>query len=315
VGISAIAPTVTMTAIANWFHRRVGLAIGIAMTGWGVGGFLMPLIVNSVDDLGWRSTMVWFAIIIWAVAIPASLLVRHRPQQYGQLPDGDTAPRVASHPAATMAGAADDLTFRQAIRHRVFWHLALILVAQEILVMATLTHIMPYLSSIGVTRALGGIFTLLLALFSVGGRLVFGWLGDRIDQRKVMFYCFMLIGGGMLTFSLAGILTTLPMNLWLVVFVIAFGLGYGGIYTMRGSAVYGYFGQRHFGVISGALTSLMLLGNFLGAPLVGWIFDTTGEYKLAWLGGIGVAVIALVTVVTMPRLVRGLRKPPSEPIG
>jgi MFS family permease len=117
----------------------------------------------------------------------------------------------------------------------------------------------------------------------------------------------------MLAFSLAGSYAGLPMNVWLIFFVIAFGMGYGGIYTMRGAAVYAYFGQRHFGVISGALTSLMLLGNFLGAPLAGWIFDTTGEYKLAWLGAIGVAVVALIAVVTMPRLVRGRSDTPADP--
>jgi len=309
MGISALAPTVTMTAIGNWFHRRVGLAIGIAMTGWGAGALLTPLIVNLVDNLGWRDTMFWFAIGMWVVAIPLSLLVRHRPEQYGYLPDGVAAANdYHAESSPVIAETTPDATLRQAIKTRLFWHLALVLFCHEILVMATMTHLIPFLTSIRIPRAIGALYAIGVAVANTAGRLGFGWLGDRIAKKKVMLSCFILIGLGMLCFSIAGIVDPIWTTAWIVCFVIAYGSGYGGIYTMRGSAVYEAFGRRNFGVISGALTTIMLAGSFVGAPVAGWVFDTYGSYTPAWFGGLGISIVALIVILTMPKSFRGRAK-------
>ena len=57
--------------------------------------------------------------------------------------------------------------------------------------------------------------------------------------------------------------------------------------------------------ISGALTTIMLAGSFIGAPVAGWVFDTLGSYRFAWLGGLGISIAALIVILTMPRSIKG----------
>ena len=90
IGISSSAsPTVTTTAVANWFRRKSGIAIGVMTCGFALGGLMVPVIVRLIDIVGWKSAIFVLGLIIVLIGLPLSLLVRHKPEQYGYLPDGD----------------------------------------------------------------------------------------------------------------------------------------------------------------------------------------------------------------------------------
>lgn len=86
---SACSPTVTMTAVAKWFRKKVGMATGIMASGFALGGLLVPVVVKLIDVFDWRTAIFVLGLSIWVIGPPLSLLLRHKPEQYGYVTDGE----------------------------------------------------------------------------------------------------------------------------------------------------------------------------------------------------------------------------------
>ena len=299
IGISACSATVLMTAVSNWFRRKVGMAIGIMTCGWGLSGLLVPVIVRLIDVFDWRTAIVFLVLGMWVISLPLSLLVRHKPEQYGYLPDGEVSSGTILDKGLTLAQTAEeDIGARQALKSTSFWHITLAFTCQMMMVSAVITHVMPYLSSIGIARATSSLVASAVALLSISGRLGFGWLGDKHDKRRVTAGAFIAMTLGLLCFEYASILG----GAWLLVpFLILFGAGYGGGTTIRATLLREYFGKRKFGTILGFTMGIMALGNIIGAPLAGWVFDKWGSYHGIWIAFAGLAIAALIVIVTTPK--------------
>jgi len=296
IGMSTCSSTVVMTAVANWFRRKIGIATGIMICGYGFSGLLIPVIVNLIDTYEWRMTLALLTIGLLAVCLPLSLLVRHKPEQYGYLPDGEMSNIAISNSLNTAQTVEVDVGAKQAVKSRTFWHIALALMCQFVILSAVVTHVMPYLSSIGFTRAISGLVAAGIPLASIGGRLGLGWLGDKVDKRRVAAGAFALMCGGLLCF---GFISAGDTRL-LVTFLILFGIGYGGNNTLRASLIREFFGRSKFGTIHGFTVGIMALGTIAGPPLAGYVFDNWGSYQPIWFVFAGLAVVALLTVATTP---------------
>lgn len=297
LGTSAGTMTVLMTAVASWFRARIGVASGIAICGFGLGGLMVPLIVGLIDAFDWRSTVNLMALGMLLVPLPLSLLFRHRPEQYGYLPDGNTTPWADPGAQASGAGAPAELNIGagHALKSLTFWSLALAFSCQVLLVTAVVTHVMPYLSSVGIARSESSVLATAIPVASIAGRLGFGWLGDRFGRKLASSIGFGLMGLGVLCFGLVG-----PGGAWLMWASAAlFGPGYGGINVMRPGLVQEYFGRRSFGTIFGLLMGLNMAGSVGGPALAGWAFDTWGTYQGAWIAMSFVPVAALFAVLSL----------------
>ena len=309
LGVSATAGTVISTAVANWFRRRMGLATGIVISGFGFGGLLIPVIVRLIDMFSWQTAMAILALGMWVIGLPLALLVRNKPEQYGYLPDGEVSGTVTSDKSSAPAQTVEmDIGVKQALKSRVFWHISLALMCRALIVSAVVTHVMPYLSSIGISRAISSFVAAAIPLLSTGGRIGFGWLGDKLNKRWVIAGVFAMISLGLLSFGY-----TSTGGAWLLVpFLILFGISYGSTTVLRGALVQEYFGRGRFGTILGFMVGIMHLGTIVGPPLAGWVFDNWGSYYAIWFVLAGVAVVALIIVATMPQ-VGAITKLADEP--
>jgi sugar phosphate permease len=307
IGLNACSSTVFMTAVANWFRRKIGIATGIMLCGYGLSGLLIPFIVKLIDTYEWQKALTILAIGVLIICLPFSLLVRHKPEQYGYQPDGEAANTMISNNSSAQAKVAEvNIGTRQALKSRTFWHITLALVCQMLLLSAVVTHVMPYLSSIGIARAKSSIIAGAIPLTSIGGRLGLGWLGDRLDKRRVLAGAMVMMCGGLLCFGFASL-----EAMWLLVpFLILFGIGYGGANTLRASVITEFFGRSHFGAIHGIVLGIMMLGNIAGPPLAAWVFENWGSYQPIWLVFAGLAAAAILAAITIPPV----SKQPS-PIG
>lgn len=297
IGMSACVGTVMMTAVSNWFRKKLGIAAGIVLSGFGFSGLLIPGVVRLVDTYDWRTAMVIFGVGMWVIGLPLSLLLRRNPEQYGYLPDGEASSTVTVDESLTLTQTAEEeIGPRQALTSRAFWHIALALMCQMLVVMAVITHVMPYLSSIGITRSTSSLIAMGIPLVSIGGRLGFGWLGDKFDKRRVATVGFAMMGLGLLFFGYVA-----NGGMWLLVpFFIFFGVGYGGLVIMRVTLVREYFGRSRFGTIHGFTIGVMMLGNLIGPPLAGWVFDNWGSYQGIWFVFAGLVIVALIIMATTP---------------
>jgi sugar phosphate permease len=301
-GSSGCSLTALLTTVANWFKRRIGLASGIATCGFGLSGIMIPVIVRLIDAYQWRTAMAILAVGALAVILPLSLLFRHKPEQYGYLPDGDLPQSnyedLQRKTVEDAVSPIEETTYgiKEALKSRVFWHIALAFICFQLIIGAVITHVMPYLGNIGISRSTASMVAMAIPLGSVAGRLGMGWIADRIDRRKVAAVGFIMMCMGLVCFEYIA-----QMGTWLLIpFLLLFCIGYGGNNTMRIALLRGTFGRGNFGSILGFLMGISVLGSVLGPPMAGWVFDTYGNYQNVWLVVAGFAFASMLFIRTMP---------------
>ena len=295
LGSSCCGGVAAMTAVANWFQRKIGIASGIAMCGWGLAGLLVPLIVYLIGMYGWHMSLRILAIGILVTLLPLSLVFRHRPEQYGYLPDGQVEGPFDNDTGQPQAEEVE-VTTKQALKSSTFWYLMLVCFCCMILEGATITHLMPYLSSIGIPRSRSSLIATAIPLTSIVGRLGFGWLRDKINTKVVAVTTFLTSGLGLLCFGYIA-----SGGTWLLVpFVILFGIGYGGFNVLRTPLVREHFGRAHFATISGLMWVGGMFGGVIAPPLAGWVYDNWGSYNGIWFVFAGAAVVASILILRIP---------------
>jgi len=305
VGASSAGISVTTVVVGHWFRRRIGLATGIMVGGHGAAGLMLPLVVSLVDLYGWRTAVLAQAIGMMALVLPLTLIIRDKPEPYGYLPDGeDGAPFIDNGSLAAIA-REESISARAAFRSRTLWFIIAGLSPQFIVVGAVFTHVMPYLTGIGLSSALASLVATIIPLISIVGRFGLGWSSDRFSKK-------MLSAGALasLAVSLAFFEFAAVDKIWmLLIFSVLFGLGYGGNISMLGILLRDRFGRGSYGTIIGFTWGILLIGNIFGPPFVGWFYDNGGSYRYAWLVLAGVTLIGAVVMAMTPMKKEGKAKP------
>ncbi|MBM2824377.1 MAG: hypothetical protein HW402_41 [Dehalococcoidales bacterium] len=301
IGMSLASGLVSNVAIANWFSKKRSRALAITFIGPGVSGLLAPLLALLLGQFGWRETLVMVAIALPVICLPLSLVMRHKPGQYGYRADGETLSSlseptgVARHDSPTATEVSDSrsadtsFTVRAVLRMRSFWLLAFASFFQQVGTSALMVHIVPYLESVKVPVAIAAMVVTGMTLSSLFGRLGFGLLGDFANKRYLIAIGFALQAIGLFLFSLIA-----ADRVWLIIpFLLTYGPGYGAPIPLRPALQADYFGTRSFGVITGVMALISMIGGLASPVVAGWIFDTTGSYRFAW---------QLFTLVTLPAI-------------
>ena len=302
-------------AVGSWFIRRRSLALGLLTTAFGFGGGLMvPLISWRINSYGWRSASMSLGIGMAIIGIPLALIVRHRPEQYGYLPDGgtqatpeasegvpgetsSTQPSKKAESASAVTGEID-FTIWEALRTRAFWILSVAFGLRTLAISATVVHQIPLLTDRGISDVAAAGILALMGLMSVPGRLIFGFLGDYVSKRHLVAIAYLLQAAGLV------ILITATRLEQLYLFTMVFGLGWGAptvLVALRGD----YFGRRYFATIAGVQQSIVAVGTIIGPVYAGWVFDTTKSYDTAFVTFIIAILLGAVLVL--------FARPPQTP--
>ena len=275
-GAGGCTSVVLMVAIANWFNRNVGKALGLMASGFGASGLVVPIIVWMIDLYGWRTTLVVLGVGMWLLGLPLSAVIRNSPEPYGFAPDGDL-PEESVLSSDTDDSTSSTLDFRILVKNRSFVYLNLIEAVRMMAVTAAVLHVMPYLSTIGIPRTTAGFMAAFIPLCSNIGRFGLGWLGDIFPKRYVLAATFGLMASGMLAFC--GVQITWVM----IIFLLLFPTGFGGTMVIRGALLREYYGRGTLGKMLGIIMGTAAMGGVIGPTLAGWVYDTTGSYRQTWL--------------------------------
>lgn len=269
----------------------MGKAMGIVVCGFGAGGILIPLIVWLIDLYQWRTVLIILGLGMWALGIPLSFVLRHRPEQYGYFPDGE----IPAEPNSSQGGREieGEGNFKEALKNRNFWKIGLADAIRMMITMAIVTHIMPYLNSIGMSRASAAFVATSIPLLSIIGRFGFGWMSDIFDKRNVLAVVYCLLGMGTLAFS------SLHMKWLIFPFLFLFSPAFGGCVSLRGTIVREYFGRASFGKLLGIILGMGAMVGVIGPSAAGWTFDNLGAYRPVWLFFTGTAVISVVLILRL----------------
>lgn len=274
-------------AIALWFNRKRGLALGLAASAQAVGSFLIPVLAHRlIDSYGWSLSLIMFAAFELIVCLPlVGLLIKDSPKPYGLLPDGDVEPvgTVAAQPVDS------GMPVSAILRTAVFWKLAICFAIMGMTFYAIAPNIIYILTkkagmSIGdvaMIQAVSGIAVLF-------GRIGFGYLLDRIHAPLVGLMALALTAICAATYAS----TALPALI--VIATILNGLAIGGDTDLMP-----YLASRYFGTAAvSRIFGWFLFAFFLGASIGPVAF----AYLSASLGGADTPLMMLAVLQVVPAI-------------
>lgn len=293
--------------VSNWFVERRGLAMGLTLTGFGIGGLsMLPVASWLIAIFGWRIAYHILGLIILVVLTPLSILViRERPEQMGLLPDGKSAQQRVERTSTDDAQAGTSWTLSGALKAKNFWLIAGAFTLAYFGTAAVIIHAIPLFQDMGVSPQLAATMLATATGVSILSRVAAGYIADRVSVRHVTIFAFLLQLLGLVILLEAGS----SAMLW--VFVVVFGLAMGAMFAMEPLVVSTHFGLASFGAIYGGLWALEAAGWAGGAPLAGYIFDVTGGYDLAFIIFIAATLLAMALIY----LVRTPQLPPVDRLG
>ena len=301
-GIGAVIAGATIlpaqTLITNWFDRLRGRAMGLTMVGIGAGGLVLPPVNEFlIRTLGWRLTWICSFGIFVTVVIPLiAVYVRTRPEDLGLLPDGARESSEAESKSAPASG----LTARSAVATPTFWMLVAVFLLQLTGVSALNFHFVPFaIKQLEFTPQQAALFYGFAVGFSILGRLLFGWLGDRWHPTLLLVISLMLLSLGPAVLEVLFVRLGLRELELLWLYAAPFGTGIGANAVIMPVVVGRCFGELQFSKIMGLLMSGFAVGIIIGIPLSGWTYDTTGSYELVLIACLAGLLLALLLGVTI----------------
>lgn len=281
--------------LVNWFILRRGRVMSLVMSGLSIGGIVMvPLATFLIARWGLSLALpVLGALFCAGILPPALLIVKQRPSDVGQFPDG-CPPRCK--PADRVAGVLrydyqmTPWTRAQAMRTISFWAIVTSFFLAMICQVAYLVHQISFLSkSLGLAGAATAVS--LTAAASIAGRLILGLFIDPLDKRHVTMVLLLLQGAAILGLAYS----THTVVLYLGTFI--FGLTMGSIIMMQSLITAECFGMISFATVSGLMGMFVAVGSAIGPAMAGMIFDATQSYYVAFTLFAGVSLMAAVAIL------------------
>jgi MFS family permease len=264
LGFVGVTPSVVL--VSNWFGGNRGTALGILLTGTSLGGVTIPFIAAPlITAYGWRTAMLIISLLVWLLLLPAIVFfVKNRRIEV----KNDVAKIVAD----------DGMTLREAIRTPLFWVFGLCAALVFYPIFVTSQQFILYLQSpkIGVSLVVASWAQSAFFAASVGGKFLSGYFSDRLSATRVLFlFCLLMFASTLVLLDLSAATALL--------FLLPFGLGYGGMFVMLQSLAADYFGRREYGKILGTIVMMEIIGAFIGGRVTGYLADrASGDYTIAF---------------------------------
>jgi MFS family permease len=270
-----------IACVTGWFDTHRSLAVSLVSAGMGMAPLIMsPLAAWLVSNHDWRTSMQVLSVVVAAIMIPVSLLVRRPPALDGAqaAPSGDGAP-------------PPEMSLAQAVRSPQF----IILLATNFLCCAThsgpIIHTVSYAVTCGIPMMAAVTIYSVEGLAGMGGRIAFGLLGDRFGAKRVLV-CGLLAQA----FGALGYVFVRELSAFYAVAVL-FGFIYAGTMPLYAVLARENFPLRMMGTVIGGTAMAGSLGMATGPVAGGLIYDTFASYAWLYIGswavGLGAFLIAL----------------------
>ncbi len=297
--------------LTNWFIRKRGLAQGIKHGLIGMCGVVILPVVNwlvTVQD--WRTTCVIWGIVM-LIGIPLTLIFvrQKRPEYYGLLPDGARLEPGAKTDMQTLIERGveyassfqeTEFSFRQAIRTRAYWMIASAFGLHTIIIGGFILHTIPFLTDIGFEQTVASGMMGLMVFFTIPARFLGGFLVDHVRKSHLQY---LMVGAFLLQAASFGIFLLSRSTASVYGLLVLFGLSSGASIPLLIVIIGRYFGRKDYGSIIGFCMMFQAV-SMVGPVFSGWIYDTYGDYTIAFATLTAIAVIAaiIMCLVRAPRL-------------
>ena len=284
-------PLPCQVLVSRWFDRARGRAMGIAYLGIGIGGAVVPLLSHWLTDLfGWHRSLMVVGALIVLIAFPLAYLVQETP--LARLKPSRSI--TADGPDGARRLQPSDPVLRTILATPAFYLLALGSMCSIAAVGGTNQNLKLYLSlDRGFSQGDAAQIISLVLTVSIVGRLLMGWLADRMARKYVMLIIYLLVAGA------------IPMLLlrasWSVyAFAVVFGLGLGGEYLIIPLMAGELFGVGVLGRVMGIVLTADGVAAATAPTLVGNMRDRFGTDDAGFFLLVGAALVGAAAVALLP---------------
>ncbi|MBI4285173.1 MAG: MFS transporter [Chloroflexi bacterium] len=275
-----------LSTVARWFRARRGMMTGLVGTGIGSGVFTFPLLVDwLIGSYGWRTAAMVIGIASLVIVMLCAQFLRRDPE-------GRVARDEAEQPSGKRMPADEGPPFSVAVRSRSLWMMWGVYLCAGLVIYTMLSHIVIYATGLNLPDRSAALVLSIIGAVSMSGRFLSGFISDRIGVRTTL-----IIGLSAMTTAMLSLLAI--REIWvLYFFAVVFGFSYGSALALQPLVVAETFGLRAHGALYGLVDSGANVGGIVGPVLAGYIFDTTGDYRLAFIIlGVGSLTGLILTVV------------------
>ena len=293
-------PLPNQVLLSRWFEAARGRAMGFAYLGIGVGGALVPLVsVSLVAAFGWRIALQVLGLLIIVLALPFAYAVRESPgvedaRLKGSRSDERAPARSDDHVVARRLQPGGSIV--AILRTPAFYLLALGSMCSIAAVGGANQHLKLYLSlDRGYSQGEAARIISLVLAISIAGRLLMGWLADRMAKKHVMLLIYLLVAVSIPLLFLATSGTAM------YAFAVVFGLGLGGEYLIIPLIAAELFGVGVLGRLLGVVLTADGVAEAVSPMLIGYLRDVSGSYRIGFFWLIVVALAGAAAVAALPR--------------
>jgi MFS family permease len=281
LGYMCGGPLPNQVLTARWFNKSRGKAMGFAYLGIGIGGMLVPQVARWLNmNFGWHHALMILGILMIAIAFPMAWIVEENPKVSSE----------AVHPQSSKIPVGNVL------RSWKFYLLAIGSMCSIGAVSGTSQNLKLFFSiDLKYSQSEAANVISLVLLSSIFGRILMGWLADRLPKKYVMILIYTLVAGAIPILFFAD----RPGMIYLFSFI--FGIGLGGDYMIIPLMAAELFGVRVMGRVMGLVLTADGIAEALSPMLVGWLRDRSGSYANAFLVLVILAVIGILSVALLPR--------------
>ncbi|MFJ3522694.1 MFS transporter [Pseudomonas sp. NPDC090203] len=298
VGAGMTALTLGATVASRWFGARRGLVVGILTASTATGQLIfMPILATITDHSGWRWALALMCVMLVIAALAVLLVMRDRPSDVGQQPFGvaEGAGVNAPTPSGASILAASLGALRDAAKTRVFW----ILFGTFFICGATTNglvqvHLIPLCGDFGISQVKAAGLLAAMGVFDLIGTVSSGWLSDRFDNRRLLFWYYGLRGLSLIAlpfsdFSIYG----------LSLFAVFYGLDWIATVPPTVRLAASRFGAERAGLVFGWIFAGHQIGAAAAAFGAGWSRVALASYLPAFFVGGALCLIAALTILSI----------------
>jgi MFS family permease len=273
VALGGTAISIPVSVVAKHFPQsNRTAAIGIVTAAGSFGYFVSPVFTRySLVEFGWESTLLMFAVFIFAGLILAFYLTTPKDVVGGIVDDKQTAGEALQEAFKSKSFIYLTLGFFVC-----GWHIALVA-----------THIPIYINDRGLPEWCTVTILSMIGLFNIAGTLTSGYLAQKLSKKLILSTIYLARG---LVIALFIFLPPSP------IIAVMFGITFGFLWLSTVPPTMGLvgfiFGTKYIGLLYGIVFLSHQVGSFLGAYLGGVFHDLYGSYDYAWYISIALSIFA-----------------------